>query len=160
MSDCDQEKPLLLQLAQEKVKQDFSEESRTTTHPKDYVTDAFNQLYDAGLLNIPPRKEYTVDRSFLVALLDDRNKRLDDLEKQLDQERARVAHLEHFADAVLTDLEIIDESDGVAGWHLNGEVATWEEVGLAYTRDALISARKKSSSESFTLRNQADELEN
>lgn len=26
--------------------------------------------------------------------------------------------------------ELVSESSGVAGWHLNGNIATWSEVGM------------------------------
>lgn len=38
----------------------------------------------------------------------------------------------------LEELTIMDDSQGVAGWHLNGNVATWDEVGFEDLRDALI----------------------
>lgn len=38
----------------------------------------------------------------------------------------------------IEELSIMDESQGVAGWHLNGAVATWEEVGLTDIREELM----------------------
>lgn len=38
----------------------------------------------------------------------------------------------------LEELTIMDDSQGVAGWHLNGNVATWAEVGFEDLRDELI----------------------
>ena len=35
-------------------------------------------------------------------------------------------------------LSLIDESSGVAGYHLNGEVATWEELGIREEVEAAI----------------------
>ncbi len=37
----------------------------------------------------------------------------------------------------IDELGIMDESDGVAGWHKNGDIATWDEVGLTGVREYL-----------------------
>ena len=34
---------------------------------------------------------------------------------------------------------IISESQGVAGWHLNGEIAGWDELGLREEIDAVLA---------------------
>ena len=34
------------------------------------------------------------------------------------------------ADALGSVLSLMDESSGVVGYHMNGEVATWEELGI------------------------------
>ena len=42
-------------------------------------------------------------------------------------------------------MSIVDESDGVSGYHMNGDIADWgefEEVGLAY--DAIAKAKEAS----------------
>ena len=41
-------------------------------------------------------------------------------------------------------LSLIDESSGVVGYHLNGEVATWEELGI---REEVEAAIKKARDE-------------
>jgi len=38
----------------------------------------------------------------------------------------------------IDELGIMDESEGVAGWHLNGAIASWDESGLPAIRDALV----------------------
>lgn len=37
----------------------------------------------------------------------------------------------------IDELGVIDETEGVAGWHLNGAIASWDEVGLTGIREAL-----------------------
>lgn len=81
------------------------------------------------------------------------------LRQQLSESEARVAMLEHFADAVLSDMEVMDESQGVAGWHLNGEIATWDEVGLVGAREGLLAARENATGKAWLLRKQAEAFE-
>jgi len=38
----------------------------------------------------------------------------------------------------IDELGIIDESEGIAGWHLNGAIASWDESGLPAIRDSLV----------------------
>lgn len=37
----------------------------------------------------------------------------------------------------VNELAIMDESEGIAGWHLNGAISTWEESGLPAVCDEL-----------------------
>lgn len=43
------------------------------------------------------------------------------------------------------------ESDGVSGFHLNGDVATWDEVDIPLTRDAIDAAMQIDSLEEETV---------
>ena len=47
-------------------------------------------------------------------------KKVNEIEEELAEVKA------YFTDVAI----IIDSSDGVAGWHLNGELASFEEVGI------------------------------
>ena len=42
------------------------------------------------------------------------------------------------ADALGIVLSLMDESSGVVGYHMNGEVATWEELGIREEEEAAI----------------------
>jgi hypothetical protein len=48
------------------------------------------------------------------------------LQTRLDAKDKRIVELERVLRGVLA---IVSESEGVAGWHLNGAIATWEELG-------------------------------
>jgi len=42
------------------------------------------------------------------------------------------------ADALGSVLSLMDESSGVVGYHMNGEVATWEELGIREEVEAAV----------------------
>lgn len=54
----------------------------------------------------------------------------------LDQWHAAVAHAIH-------ELGIMEEAEGVAGYHLNGAIATWAETGLPDVRDEMQALLEK-----------------
>lgn len=43
------------------------------------------------------------------------------------QQAARIAELEKFIKGILATMQ---ESTGIVGYHLNGDIATWDELGL------------------------------
>ena len=51
-----------------------------------------------------------------------------DMKQEIDQLKAEKADL---LEALEEIASVIDESEGVAGWHLNGAVAPWSEFGFA-----------------------------
>lgn len=57
-----------------------------------------------------------------------------DAQEIIEQQQARISGLEaqiENKDKYISDVDdIICNSQGVAGWHLNGEIATWDELGL------------------------------
>ena len=52
----------------------------------------------------------------------------------------RIRELEN---AVTEIQAIASESTGVAGWHLNGEVATWDELNLAALYEPVVEAEEE-----------------
>lgn len=76
----------------------------------------------------------------------------------IEQQQARIAELEQHEQelAVTVDVlreylrSLVEESTGVIGWHLNGAVADWDEVGatdiLGETNDANLNAVKRDAS--------------
>lgn len=55
----------------------------------------------------------------LQASLDRRDERITELEKKIDLLRSAVSSVR----------SLMDHSDGVAGLHLNGDIATWDSLG-------------------------------
>lgn len=47
--------------------------------------------------------------------------------KDMEAQAARIAELEKFIKGILATMQ---ESTGIVGYHLNGDIATWDELGL------------------------------
>lgn len=58
--------------------------------------------------------------------------------KHFGQQNARIAELEKFIEGILGTMQ---ESTGIVGYHLNGDIATWDELGLIEEATELLKGK-------------------
>lgn len=58
--------------------------------------------------------------------------------KDMEAQTSRIKELEKFINGILA---IMQESTGIVGYHLNGAMATWDELGLIEEATELLKGR-------------------